>query len=56
MGDNLKSNIISEKLSKTHIAHRRYLPLQAERKIPHVGDYKTGHLDGEGGKRKEHLN
>lgn len=56
MGNNLKSNIILEKLFKTHIAHRRYLPIQAEIKIPHVGDYKTGHLEGEGGRRKEHLN
>lgn len=56
MGGNLKSNIILEKLSKTHIAHRRYLPIQAEIKIPHAGNYKTGHLDGEGGRRKEHSN
>lgn len=55
-GDNLKSNIILEKLSKTHTAHRRYLPIQAEIKILRVGDYKTGHLDGEGGKTKEYLN
>lgn len=27
MGDNLKSNINLEKLSKNHIAHRRYLPM-----------------------------
>lgn len=55
MGDNLKPNIILEKLSKTHIAHRRYLSIQAEIKIPHVG-MPHGHLDGEGGRRKEHSN
>lgn len=56
LGDNLKSNSNFEKLSKTHIAHRRYLLIQAKIMGNHSGHYKRGHLEGEGGSSKEQLN